>query len=238
MLNERNVQYTSSESSAINFAIINALSNINTCTLGKVVGVSGSRVDVQPFNTVKTNDNDTLDAPTVYNIPVYQPSTASASVFIPVSTGDIGYIITTSVNIQNIIDSTGNTASLASSNAVTNISSSFFIPVQARTGVTPPVDGALCVSFGSDNYIAIDSSGVTIKCSEANIETNTLNVKASEANIEADKCNIKGNECVVEASKVELGGAGGMGVARIGDAVTTPSGPGTITGGSTKVMCA
>lgn len=245
MLNEKNVQYTTNEASAINFAILNALASVNTCTLGKVISVDGSRVDIQPFNTSKTVYDDTLDAPIIYNIPVYQPSSASASVFIPVSAGDIGYVITTSVNIQNIVNSDGLSSTLPSSNAVTNIASSFFIPVQARAGVTPPVDGALCISFGSDNYIAVSGEGVTIKCanvkieaSEATVETDTLNVKASEANIEADTCNIKGNECVVDASKVELGGSGGMGVARIGDTVSTPAGPGTITGGSTKVLCA
>ena len=245
MLNERNVQYTSSEASAIGFAIRNGLSAVNTCTLGKIVAVSGTRVDVQPLNTVQSVYDEKLESPIVYNIPVYQPSCSVADIFIPIAVDDIGYIITTSVNIQNIIDSNGTDSTLPNANGVTNISSSFFLPVKAREGVTPPVDGALCVSYGADNYIAVSGDGVTIKCSNAKIEasectveTDTLNVKASEANIEADTCNIKGNECVVDASKVELGGSGGMGVARIGDAVATPMGPGNITGGITKVMCA
>ena len=84
---------------------------------------------------------------------------------------------------------------------------------------------------GQEKITLTDKAGQTLRLEAVNQQIFLTHSSGSTLTMSS------GGDVVVNATGLLRLGGGGPGVARIGDSVSTPSGPGIITGGSSRVVC-
>lgn len=94
------------------------------------------------------------------------------------------------------------------------------------------VDGEVAIHDDQDQVVILKRDGIEISSPfRVSINAPTVQVSAETVSIDAETCTITATTADIDAAHINLGGAGGLAVARVGDTVVG----GVITQGSTKV---
>lgn len=96
-------------------------------------------------------------------------------------------------------------------------------------------EGEVAIHDDQDQVVFLKRDGIEIRSPfKVSVDAPTVAVTGETVTVDAATCTISADTATIEADAVNLGGAGGQGVARIGDSVAG----GVIIGGSTKVKAA
>lgn len=229
-------QYNENISSAIEQLVTARLVRIDTVIPAEIVSVSGNRATVQPLIDI-VYTSETESRPQLEDIPIYQISSSNAVIYIPIKAGDKGLLLACQRDIDTFKESYASVS--PPSERIFSFVDAIFMPLDFQQAISPSNTDALCIQSGGvqivlngDTLEISTNSDVTI-ASTGNTEiTTTGDCKIEGVNVDLKATGI----CNVDGASVSLAG-GGAGIARIGDAVATPQGNGTIIGGSTKVTC-
>lgn len=209
-------------SSALEYFYSQKMMNINTVLPAKIIAIDGVRATVQPLIDTIVFGGEIVPRAEIKDVPVYQLSSKNYSIYVPLAVGDIGFILCTQRDISDFKNTLEQKE--PPSKRVLSIADCIFIPMHSfDKNFNPKDETAICIEDSQNGDSIILGNGKLL------IETKQCEIKTTEATIDAQVATIK-------ATKVDLGGVGGLGIARIGDAVATPVGPGTITGGSITVF--
>lgn len=179
---------------------------VMTCQPVKVVSCKEGFVNLQPVLTKTTTTGENIpitDNDIIYNVPLLKFSANGWKINFKANAGDLGLLICSKYDISNYKKS--HNESQVGSARVFSLSDGFYLPLDWNV-----VDDEGFV-------ISKDNTSLTLTTSGVKIQGGTVDIEALTAN--------------VNASNVNLGGSGGMGVARIGDSVDLSTGK-IITGSS------
>lgn len=199
------------DTNALWFLVSQLVNRICTAELVEVVAVNGAggaanpppTVDVKPLVAQISGDGTITPHGVIPGVPSFRLQAGSAAVIMDPKKGDIGLCIFAAKDISKV-KATRKQAAPGSSRRFDYADGLY---LGAFLGTAPT------------RYLAFTDSGVLV------VDPTKITCQAPEVDLTAT------TKVVVTAPEVDLGGAGGPGVARIGDAVSG----GVITGGSTKV---
>ena len=179
---------------------------VMTCQPVKVVSSKDGFVNLQPVLRKTTTIGENIpitDNDIIYNVPLLKFSANGWKINFTAKAGDLGLLICSKYDISNY--KKAHNESQVGSSRVFSLSDGFYLPLDWNV-----VDEEGFV-------ISKDNTVLTLKTSGVKIQGGTVDIEALTAN--------------VNASSVNLGGSGGLGVARIGDTVDLSTGK-IITGSS------
>lgn len=179
---------------------------VMTCQPVKVVSSKDGFVNLQPVlrKTTTTGENIPItDNDIIYNVPLLKFSANGWKINFKANAGDLGLLICSKYDISNYKKE--HKESQVGSARVFSLSDGFYLPLDWN------------VMDDEGFVISKDNTSLTLTTSGVKIQGGTVDIEALTAN--------------VNASSVNLGGSGGMGVARIGDSVDLSTGK-IITGSS------
>lgn len=194
------------ESLALQYVINTIINNkVNTVEVVRVVSVDEANNELTVIPIVKNVDakGDAIEESNIYGLRYIRWQYGTNAIMAVPKTGDIGLILVSKRDISKI------NSGIVDSRRKFNLADSIYI-------------GGLC-GFNSTptQYIKFTDEGIEIT-SPTKISLNAQSIEATveEATITAStNATITGGTVTVEAEAVNLGGEGGVGVARIGDAV-------------------
>ena len=179
---------------------------VMTCQPVKVVSSKDGFVNLQPVlrKTTTTGENIPItDNDIIYNVPLLKFSANGWKINFKAKAGDLGLLICSKYDISNY--KKDHKESQVGSARVFSLSDGFYLPLDWN------------ISDDEGFVISKDNTILTLMTSGVKIQGGTVDIEALTAN--------------VNASSVNLGGSGGLGVARIGDSVDLSTGK-IITGSS------
>lgn len=179
---------------------------VMTCQPVKVVSSKDGFVNLQPVlrKTTTTGENIPItDNDIIYNVPLLKFSANGWKINFKAKAGDMGLLICSKYDISNY--KKDHKESQVGSARVFSLSDGFYLPLDWN------------ISDDEGFVISKDNTILTLTTSGVKIQGGTVDIEALTAN--------------VNASSVNLGGSGGLGVARIGDSVDLSTGK-IITGSS------
>ena len=179
---------------------------VMTCQPVKVVSSKDGFVNLQPVlrKTTTTGENIPItDNDIIYNVPLLKFSANGWKINFKANAGDLGLLICSKYDISNYKKE--HKESQVGSARVFSLSDGFYLPLDWN------------ISDDEGFVISKDNTILTLTTSGVKIQGGTVDIEALTAN--------------VNASSVNLGGSGGLGVARIGDSVDLSTGK-IITGSS------
>lgn len=179
---------------------------VMTCQPVKVISSKDGFVNLQPVlrKTTTTGENIPItDNDIIYNVPLLKFSANGWKINFKANAGDLGLLICSKYDISNY--KKDHKESQVGSARVFSLSDGFYLPLDWN------------ISDDEGFVISKDNTILTLTTSGVKIQGGTVDIEALTAN--------------VNASSVNLGGSGGLGVARIGDSVDLSTGK-IITGSS------
>lgn len=213
---------------------------VGTCIPVTVVSIPEGKnnyVNVQPVlqNITTTGDVLPTENAVYYNIPMMTLQGGVCQIEFPPVVGDYGLLVASKFDISQYKNN--HAESPVGSDRTFSFSDGFYLPLSFN----PKSEGVYIKNAETIVQILPDSVNVTTtkvivnsaESIEATTKTATLNAEESvsvttktatlnteTATVEAsDSVNINANSATITASSVDLGGSGGAGVSRIGDAV-------------------
>lgn len=225
--------------------IIRAYLSDNVCTadIVQVAKVSDDgTLDLLPVLERVTTTGETLkntDDDLICGVKPFYFVGGGCEISIPISVGDFGILLSFKFDIAGFIEKHA-TADVASQRQFDR-SNGVFIPFDFFSEKKTAITIKRTTESATDSAV-FDDSGITI--THAGSKTASIVLSDSGVSIQTDaeisltatgNVNVNANEATITASAVNLGGAGGQPVARVGDTVTVNGVSGTITAGSSTV---
>lgn len=195
---------------ALHYIVNGIVNKVNTTELVKVVAVypAKNKIDVIPIVKNANVENNPIEESVIYGIRYLEWQYGLNGIMAVPEVGDIGLIVVCKKDV---------------SEAEKGLVASFRKYCLAD-GIY--IGGIKGLNQAPTQFIKFDSNGITVTSPAAV----TVNSKSASINAETVEVNATTSALVVSPS-IDLGGAGGNGVARIGDAVAG----GVIVGGSSIV---